>query len=67
MCLNCGCGMIDDTMGNEENIILNDLAKAAIASEESGKETLDNMKASLNQITPEQLDERISKIKGEHK
>ncbi len=64
MCLNCGCQVWDDTMGNDDNIILTDLAKAAIASDMDGKETLANMKEAIEKITPAELDKKIAKLKA---
>lgn len=63
MCLNCGCGMPDDTMGDDDNITTTDLAKAAIASSMDGKETLENIKKTLNSLTPEELDKKIEELK----
>jgi hypothetical protein len=63
MCLNCGCRMWNDTMGDERNVILNDLANAAIASDMDGKETLENMKDAVESIKPEDLDKEIEKVK----
>ena len=38
MCYNCGCGMLDNDMGNPDNITTKDFEKAAEASNESEKE-----------------------------
>jgi hypothetical protein len=60
MCLNCGCGMYDDDMGDAANITLQTLAKAAKASKMNGKDTLEEMKKSLDKITPEELDDAMA-------
>ena len=65
MCMNCGCKMWDDDMGNEDNQTLTKLAKAAIASEEDGKTTLENMTEAVNTITAEQLDQKIQELQGQ--
>lgn len=67
MCLNCGCKMMDDSMGNDNNLTLTDLAKAAIASSMDGKETLENMKESLEIINSEDLDKKIAELKDQSK
>lgn len=59
MCINCGCRMPDDTMGNEANMVLNDIADGAIASGQDGRTTLENIKKTLEMITAEELDKRI--------
>lgn len=63
MCLNCGCGMMDDTMGKEDNITLTKLVKAAIAENQDGKTTLSNMKASIDEVSPGDLDRKIQELK----
>ena len=67
MCLNCNCRMWTDTMGDERNITLSELAKAAIASDMNGKDTLESMKDAVESITPEELDKEIEKVKSEEK
>lgn len=63
MCLNCGCGMMDNDMGDKDNVVLEDLALGAIASNMNGQETLTNMKQSLEQIKVEDLDKKIEEVK----
>lgn len=64
MCLNCGCGMPDDNMGDPKNITLTTLAQAAIASQMNGKDTIENTKKALqDQITSEELDKKIEELK----
>lgn len=65
MCLNCGCGMPDDDMGNQDNITLTDLAKAAIASKMSAQDTLKAIKDSLGQISVEELAKKINELKNQ--
>ena len=43
MCYNCGCGMNDDDMGNDNNITNKTVDKAAKASGQSKKEALKNI------------------------
>ena len=62
MCLNCGCNMFDDDMGNTDNLTLTDIAKAAKASEMNGADTLANLRASLQKIDPQQLDQKIRQL-----
>lgn len=62
MCLNCGCGIPNDDMGNPDNLTLKTLAKAAKASQTSGTQTLDNLKQALNQVSPSQLEEEVKKL-----
>lgn len=63
MCLNCGCGMPDDTMGDERNVTLTDLAEGAIASNQDGKTTLENMKSAIKQLSAEDIDQKIEEVK----
>lgn len=64
MCLNCGCMMNDDDMGNADNITTHTLAKAAIASNMNGKDTIENTKEALNSLTSAELDKVIAEIKA---
>lgn len=64
MCLNCGCGMPDDSMGNDDNITTKTLAKAAIASSMDGKSTIDELLVSLNKLKFQDLDKKIAEIKA---
>lgn len=57
--MNCGCGMMDDNMGSDDNLTLTDLAKAAKASKQKPKEALEEMRKSLNQITQEELAKKM--------
>lgn len=57
--------MWEDTMGDKRNITLNTLAKAAVASDMDGKETLENMKDAIESIKPEELDKEIEKVKSQ--
>lgn len=64
MCLNCGCGMPEDDMGNKDNITTEDLAKAAIASKMSAEETLKKMEEGLKLVRKEDLEKEIEKQKN---
>ncbi len=59
--------MNDDTMGDEDNITTSKIAKAAIASNMNGKETIENMKAALETLTSEELDKKIEQLKSKSK
>ena len=63
MCLNCGCDIPDDTMGNDDNITVTTLAKAAIASDMNGQGTLAFLKRDMELVTPEMLDKKIAELK----
>lgn len=63
MCLNCGCMMPDDDMGNKDNITLTDLAKGAIANNQDGKTTLENMHKTLEMVRGEDIDKKIEELK----
>lgn len=62
MCLNCGCGMPHDDMGNPQNITVKTLAKAAKASGMNGKDTLEALKKSLQNLQAEELEKGIEKL-----
>lgn len=53
MCYNCGCGMPDDDMGNQDNITEEDIKKAAQASgqtvEDAKKNMLEMLKKQVSQ------------------
>lgn len=63
MCLNCGCGIYDDDMGNKDNLVIEDLVKAAQASSMNGQDTLKEIQKSLENIKVEDLESRIQKNK----
>ncbi|KKQ15178.1 MAG: hypothetical protein US28_C0021G0009 [Candidatus Daviesbacteria bacterium GW2011_GWA1_36_8] len=65
MCLNCGCMIPDDDMGDHHNITTHSLAEGAVASHMDGKTTLENMKKTLELVSPEDIDKEIAKIKGQ--
>lgn len=65
MCLNCGCGMFHDDMGNQDNITIKTLAKAAKVSHMNGKDTLENVKRALQNLKPEEIDKEIDKLNEE--
>jgi len=47
MCLSCGCGRPNDDMGDEANITLEDLKKAADAAGITPRQAAENIKATL--------------------
>ena len=57
MCLNCGCNMPDDDMGNPDNLTMENLQKAAKASNMSLKDTVNNTKAALSMLDVNKLEE----------
>lgn len=65
MCMNCGCEMPNDDMGNPKNITLTTIAQAAVASKMNGKDTIAEMKKSLEKITSEELDNKIDELSHE--
>jgi hypothetical protein len=67
MCTNCGCQMWDDDMGHPDNDTLTRWAKAAIASDQDGKTTLEHQKEAAEKITPEELDKKIAELKAQAK
>ena len=67
MCLNCGCGVYDDEMGNADNLTISDIAKAAIASNMSAKDTIEETIKALQNIKPEDVEAEIQKLKDEQK
>jgi hypothetical protein len=50
MCLNCGCGKVEDDQGNPDNITLDDLQRASQATGQSLHETIDHMERGLDQV-----------------
>lgn len=62
MCLNCGCGMPHDDMGNPQNITVKTLAKAAKASGMNGKDTLKALIQALQNLKPEEVDKEIKNV-----
>ena len=62
MCLNCGCGELDNDMGNPANLTLSDLAKAAKASEMNGADTITNIRKALDQLDTKMLDQKIKQL-----
>lgn len=64
MCYNCGCKRKNDEMGHDDNITLKTLAKAAIAMDMNGTDTLQNIKELLNETTAEELDAKIEEVKN---
>jgi hypothetical protein len=58
MCLNCGCGELDERHGDDANIVRADLQRAADANGQSIEETARNMVASTSRLSTG--DERAS-------
>lgn len=66
MCLNCGCGMADDDMGNEDNLTLKTLAKAAVAGNDgNASQALEETKKALERVSPEDLQKEVDAMKAQ--
>ena len=50
MCMSCGCGEINERHGNQENIVLEDVRRAAAASGLDLNATVRHLQASLSQL-----------------
>lgn len=50
MCLNCGCGELNERHGNDANIILDDVQRAGEANGQSVEESLRNMGQAARQV-----------------
>jgi len=50
MCMNCGCGELDDRHGNDANLITDDIRKAATASGLDMSKTIGNLEDSLRRV-----------------
>ena len=50
MCMNCGCGEIDERHGNQGNIVLEDVRRAATASGLDMSATVKNLQTSLGRV-----------------
>ena len=50
MCLNCGCGELNERHGNDANIILDDVRRAGEANGQSVEESLRNMGTAARQV-----------------
>lgn len=50
MCLNCGCGELNEKHGNEANITLDDVRRAGEANGQSVEESLRNMGSAARQV-----------------
>ena len=50
MCLNCGCGEVNESHGNEANITLDDVRRAGEANGQTVEESLRNMGQAARQV-----------------
>lgn len=50
MCMNCGCGMIDERHGNEANLVADDIRRAARTNQQELDQTVRNIEASLRRV-----------------
>ncbi len=62
MCINCGCKMPDDTMGDDQNITTLTLAKAALASDQDGETTLRHMNETLARMKGSDIDKKKEEL-----
>ena len=51
MCMNCGCGEIDERHGDDANIIADDVRRAAAATGQDLPTTTRNLETSLRQMS----------------
>lgn len=51
MCMTCGCGELNDKQGDQRNITIDDLDRAAQAAGISREEARENMENSLRQMS----------------
>lgn len=56
MCLNCGCGQLNERHGEDANITLDDVRRAADANGQSVEESLRNMGMAARQVVSGQED-----------
>jgi hypothetical protein len=54
MCLNCGCGQLDERHGNEANMTASDVQRAADANGQDLSTSVQNMLAALDRIAMEE-------------
>jgi hypothetical protein len=57
MCLNCGCGQLNEKHGNDANITLDDVRRASDANGQSVEESLRNMGMAARQVVSGQGDQ----------
>ena len=50
MCMNCGCGELNERHGKDTNITTEDVMQAARSNGQDFNETVRNMEASLQQV-----------------
>jgi hypothetical protein len=50
MCMNCGCGEIDERHGDNANIVADDVRRAAAAAGQDLATTARNLETSLRQL-----------------
>lgn len=57
MCLNCGCGQLNERHGKDANITLDDVRRAGDANGQSVEESLRNMGMAARQVVSGQGDQ----------
>lgn len=57
MCLNCGCGELNERHGKDANITLDDVRRAGDANGQSVEESLRNMGMAARQVVSGQGDQ----------
>jgi hypothetical protein len=50
MCLNCGCGLIDERHGNDANIVADDVRRAAATNRQNVGQTVRNIEDALRRV-----------------
>ena len=50
MCMNCGCGQLDDRHGSDANITRDDVMQASRSTGQDLRETASNLRSSLDQL-----------------
>jgi hypothetical protein len=55
MCMNCGCGEINERHGNQANIVADDIRRAAEAGGQDMSTTVRNLQDSLRQVGDPQM------------
>jgi hypothetical protein len=65
MCMNCGCGEINERHGNEANIVAEDVRRAAEASGQDLRTTTQNLESSLRQMADPRMATTGTSMRGQ--
>ncbi len=66
MCLNCGCGQLNEKHGKDANITLEDVQRAGEANGQSVEESLRNMGMAARQVVMAQGEQGAQQGGHEH-